>query len=409
MKQTTRLRFSLLLLLLILSLSLLGGCRLAAIREINREELFDLEIGKAEDQIDLFQLSGIPMHQKTRLFMRDGIFYVANGPSNKVMEFTSYGDLLSLFYDPDNNPQPVLLQTQKQSNTISNRRAHAYPFTQIGEIAVTRNRTLLAEDQLGEERAIFDDDLGVSLNRVVLRFDARGQLIDYLGQEGVGGTPFPYIDGLYVNSRDEIVVVCKTMHRWLVFWYRPNGDLLYHVEISLDRLPVPKDEKVIPILETVMPDSSERRVFLKLNYYQETVDPQTGAAYGINAVASRIYWLDLATGKYDGFVTIPKNKQQVAGNNLFDRKEIEYLYEFVGTAPGNFLYLLSREDNDRIQLLIMNTDGRVIRRRYLHVDEESIVYKTFTVSPEGILCALLGYEDQAKIVWWRSDKLLGRG
>lgn len=405
-KSPYRLLLGLLSVLLLLPI-LLSGCSRSRVTALDREELFRLSIGRAEDQIDLFQTEGAPLNQKTRIVMRDGMFFISNGSANKVMEFSSYGDLLSLHYDPDENPRPVLLQAAVVEGRITNRRAHAYHFSQVGELAVTSNKTIMVEDMLGEERAVFDSDLGVNLNRVVLRFDSRGQLIDYLGQEGVGGTPFPYIERLEVTSRDELVVISRTMESWLVYWFTPAGDLRYSVEIPLSRLPIPEDRTVIPALETILPDKELPRLYLKLDYYEQALDPDTGAGFGIEKTLSRVYWLDLEQGRYDGYVNLPTNIQTVSGQSVFDRQEVEYMYQLVGTAPREHLFLLSREDNDQTQLLIMRTDGRVVRRRNLHVEDSEILYKTYHVSAGGILSALLGFEDHARIVWWRSDRLVG--
>lgn len=391
----------------ILLLLSLASCTRGHVRSLDRDKLFTLDIGRGENEIDLFQVEGEPLDEKTRIYMRDGLIYVSNGGANKIMEFTSYGDLLSLWYDPDTNPRPVMLQSTPTPNTVTNKRAHSYAFTKVGEVAVTSDKMIVAEDLLSEERSIYDEELGVTLNRIVLRFSPSGELLDYLGQEGIGGTPFPYIEDVHVTVHDEIVVTCRTMDSWLVFWYSASGDPLYNTEISLDRLPVPQDSDVIPQLETIIPDQETRRLYLKLDYYNESYDTETGTSYGINKTLSRIYWLELQTGTYEGYVDIPKNTESVSGANIFDREQVEYLYQFVGTAPGNHLYLLSRETTERTQLLIMNTSGRVVKRRHLQVEDEDVVYKTFTVSPDGILTALLGFEDRVDVMWWRSDRLLG--
>jgi hypothetical protein len=383
------------------------GCTPGQVRSLDRTELFSLDIGRGENEIDLFEVGGGPLTEKTRIYMRDGLIYVSNGSANKVMEFTSFGDLLTLWYNPDTNPRPVMLQSTPTPETVTNKRAHSYAFTQVGEVAVTSEKMLVAEDLLSDERSIFDEELGVTLNRIVLRFSPSGELLDYLGQEGIGGTPFPYIEDVHVTIHDEIVVTTRTMDSWLVFWYNESGDPLYNVEVSLDRLPVPQGVDVIPQLETIIPDQENRRLYLKLDYYEESYDADTGTSYGITKTTSRIYWLELASGRYEGYVDIPRNTASASGSNIFDRETVEYLYQFVGTAPGNHLFLLSREENEQTQLLIMNTSGRVVKRRNLHVEDEAVVYKTFTVSPNGILSALVGFEDHVDIMWWRSDRLLG--
>ncbi|HUX13448.1 MAG TPA: hypothetical protein VMW87_10495 [Spirochaetia bacterium] len=409
MKTGTARTHALLLVIIVLAAFSALACRNPQVVNIQREDLFSLDLGKMEDELDLFQVPGSPMSSATTLAMRDGIFYLSNGSANKVMEFTSYGDLISLFYNPEQNPEPVLLQSENSQGKVANRRAFPYYFNQISQIAVTRDKYLLVEDRLPEERAIYDKNLGVLLDRVVLRFDDEGHLIDFLGQEGVGGTPFPFIKKIYVTKSDDIVVVTRTLDSWIVFWFTPKGSLRYNVTISLDKLPVPKNQQVIPTLETVVPDQDRRRVYLKLNYYHQSVDVTTGARVGMQSVFSRVYWINLETGTYaKDYVQVPENTQRVGGGNIFGRQNVTYQYQLVGAAPGQHLIFLSQEDNNREQLLVMNTGGRVVRRRYISVEDSDLVYKTFALSPEGILCALLVWDNRAKVVWWRTDKLFDR-
>jgi hypothetical protein len=83
------------------------------------------------------------------------------------------------------------------------------------------------------------------------------------------------------------------------------------------------------------------------------------------------------------------------------------MYDFVGTAVGGHLFLLSRESDENTELLIMNTEGRVVRRRMLTIEDSLTSYKDFYVSGTGILTAMLGFDDRVDIVWWRSDRLIG--
>ena len=219
----------------------LSGCAGSQPRALDREKLFSLSIGRAEDEVDLYRRQSDPLVQQNHLAMQDGFFYVSNAASNKVMELTSYGDLISLWYNRDENPQPVLLQANPNENSVVNRRAHQYPFTRVGDIAITGQKELYAVDLVTEERAIYDQNLGVMLNRIVLRFNSSGELVDYVGQEGIGGTPFPYVERIAVSSGGELVVVSRTADVWLIFWYDRRGNHLYTAEISLDRLPVPAE------------------------------------------------------------------------------------------------------------------------------------------------------------------------
>ena len=51
---------------------------------LDDNELFSLEYGNFEDQLNLFSLAS-PSPVRTSLAMRDGFFYIANGEAQKVL------------------------------------------------------------------------------------------------------------------------------------------------------------------------------------------------------------------------------------------------------------------------------------------------------------------------------------
>ena len=91
----------------------LAGCLLAAgcarqpSPELARDELFSLSLGPLDEQLDLFRIGDSAVRHATRIGMRDGLFYITNGNARKVMQLSSYGDLLLIIYDPSSNPAPV--------------------------------------------------------------------------------------------------------------------------------------------------------------------------------------------------------------------------------------------------------------------------------------------------------------
>ncbi|MFP4444058.1 MAG: LIC_12708 family protein [Spirochaetia bacterium] len=381
------------------------GCSDQTIDSLPRQDLFSLNIGKLEDQFDLFNIGGNVRQHKNDIVMNDGIIYLSNGGSGKVMIFNSYGDLIGLFYNPETNPVPVLLQKSEGEERITNRKAFAYPFRNVGVIEVTENRDLLVEDVLPEERTVEDEELGVTLNRIILRFDSNGNRLDYLGQEGVRGTPFPYIQRIDTVKNDEIVVTCRTEDMWIVYWFTPEGENLARVDIDTSVLPIP-EEGHIPVLESIYPDPHQNMIYLKLNYYTEQVDPDTSMVFGIKNSLSRIYRIDLDTGIYQGFIPVPENVQTREIPGTLETREINFFFELIGVSSGPNFFLACREETDTYQLIILNSKGKVIRRRYLTIEDKSLLERSFHVSPSGIITALLGWEEEVKVVWWRSDTFI---
>ncbi len=389
--------------LLTVIIFLLISCGNGRAPTLEKEKLFSVNYGKMEDELALFMTGGA-VARRTHHFMENGLFRIASGYGNKIMEFTSFGDLISLYYDPDENPAPILLQTNPDPDRISTRRAFAFPFNKIGEIAETSGGILLVEDEVPTRVAEFDEELGVTLNRIVVRFDSNGNQLDYLGQEGIGGTYLPYVQRIETTSNDEVVVVTTAPPRTIIYWYAPDGTILRKIEITPDRLPVPSDLTTVPVLETVYPDRDLRRLYLKVNYYVYPAPGEAAENGEANRLMSRIYWLNISDGTYGGFVDVPRNVKPSSETGQNGRQQ-EFQYEFIGTAPGEHLFLLSQESTEESQLLILQTSGRVVRRRTLEIDYNEVIYRDLHISRGGILSGLLATRDDVQLVWWRTDRL----
>ena len=357
---------------------------------MERELLFELSLGKGEDQIDLVQMPNIPFNKKTRIVMKDGLIYVGNGNSNKVMEFSSYGDILSLFYNPHENPVPVLLTRVSEDTSSSNRNAYTFNFRNTGEIAITEKNDLLIEDTVPDNRIDYDESTETILNRIVLRFDGEGEFINFLGREGVGGTPFPYIEKIEVNSKDEIIIITRTKITWNIYWYSNNGSLKYTIRVPLDDLPVPPGENSIPSLETIVSGRQENAIYLKVDYYnKETTDH--------NYTMSCIWEYNIDREEYTKFIRIPEP----------DFDEGDDIPGFLGVNNAGYYFFIAHETGNTFQMMVLADNGAVVARSELTMMDEEISYRDFYLDQNGLLVALLGKYDRAEIVWWRSDKLSG--
>jgi hypothetical protein len=387
----------------LITVLLLASCAPKELEELTREELFSLQIGKMDNQIDLFQVGGVTAGGKNRIYMRDGLFYLANGNSAKIMQLSSYGDLIFLLYNPDENPPPTSFATGETTDLASTRRAVAYPLQRIGELVVDSQKQIYVEDSVSEERRVRDKELNVLLDRVILRFDRHGEPVDFIGQEGIGGTPFPYIDSLYITDVDDLVVICRTPKYWHVYWYSAEGRLLYQVDIDQDHLPLHEGEPV-STLGRIVPDRSDPLLYLMIYAYRGSTGEEQTDSYD-----TRTYSLSLVSGRYEGYIEVPQNGVRV---EKIGTQEVEVpapSFELLGVNSSDAFFLLRREEANLFQLLILNEKGEEVARRSLVMEDSELFYKEVRLSAEGIIYALLGEEYQAQIVWWRSDRLLREG
>ena len=206
--------FSSLLISAFLAALVFSGCRDNHIGSIEREDLFSLAVGPMEDQIALYNLQGGRGIRRTGFSMRDGLFYIADGYSGKVVRYNSYGDLLFMVYNEETNPPPYSLKTNVNDDEQAVRWAYTYPLEEPGWIAVDSRKHIFVEDRLPLQSRRTDPESNALLDGVVLHFDQDGRFLNYLGREGMGGSPFPRIVGLSASVRDEVAVICRIPDGW---------------------------------------------------------------------------------------------------------------------------------------------------------------------------------------------------
>jgi hypothetical protein len=81
-------------------------------------------------------------------------------------------------------------------------------------------------------------------------------------------------------------------------------------------------------------------------------------------------------------------------------------YSMLGVMKNNGVFFMIPEE-DGYAILILAEGSREQRRGIIRVDADELQYNNFTLSGEGILSAILATEWEARIVWWRTDRIAG--
>ncbi|MDY6398117.1 MAG: hypothetical protein SPL22_10350 [Treponema sp.] len=374
------------------------------VHSVNENALFTLGYGNFEDELNLFDLARNGTIS-TYMTMRDGFFYIANGEAKKILELNSYGDLLSLYYNDEYLKDVAFAGKNSISST---KKAIPYPFSTLGPVAVDSRKYIYAVDTLPTERQERDASNRLLLSLVVLRFDSNGKFIDYLGQQGPGGTPFPYIKNIYTTRENELVVVCTTNEGLVAYWFNIDGFLLYTVPVSKNTVPKLKtnENEEAPAyisVENIIPDCSEHKLYVKVDYYMASMDSALKVQSGIDYYTTFLCPLNVDTALYDEPLEIPPYEYSVTENLT---KEIYNLpFDFLGvTENGWFFFIVPNEEGFIVQMV--QPDGQRIVKRALSVDHSKNLYYTLSLSGNGIISGLFVRNDNAQAVWWRTDSLL---
>jgi len=390
-------------LLLVLSLALTGACKNNQIDSVEREELFTLEIGHMEDQIALYNLDGTRGIRRTGFTMRDGLFYIADGNGGKISRFNSYGDLLFIIYNEETNPPPASLKTNISYEEQATRWAYSYPLEQPGWIAVDSRKHIFVEDRLPPQSHRIDQESNSLLDGIILHFDQDGRFVNYLGCEGIGGSPFPRIVALTATVNDELAVICRLSGGWNIYWFNSSGMLLYLVKISSSVIPAfPDWPQALSVVDSVMASPDSRRLFMKVDYSRDTFDESTNTRTGSEPVTSAIWILNVENGSYSGMAEIPLF--EISQNGGGSKTRVFYIMLGVSRNGKALLYF---PVDTGYSLLYIDTHSNEQQRKNINFSNDEIRYNDFFLSTEGILSAMLADSYNIKLVWWRTDRFMG--
>jgi hypothetical protein len=379
------------------------GCSRGRISSVARMDLFSLEIGPLEDQVNLFNLTGGESSGRTNLAMRDGLFYISDTSGGKIVRYNSYGDLLFVIYNEDINPPPITLRRSIDEEGIGTRWSIPYPLREPGAITVDSRKHIYAAGKAERDRASSDTETGSILDNLVYHFDDSGRFINVLGQEGNGGRPFPLIMGIYASRGDEIAVVCLLSSGWNIYWFSAEGTLLYLVHLRNGSIPLPPDREIrYASVEAVAAAPDERRLFFKVDYYRAAAAENGDAAAAPDS--SLIWIMNVENGAYEESIQVPFFEYTAVEN---DKKITQRLpYAMLGVVRNSRVFLYFPVDGG-YSLLVLTAGSREQRMGFIQVRNDELEYNTFNLSAEGILSGLVATEWEARLVWWRTDRLLG--
>ena len=385
--------------------ALLPSCKKdRASSQVEMETLFDLGYGNFEDELNAFEIPSAG-RIKISLEMRDGFFYILNGEAKKIMELNSYGDLIALYYNESDNPRPSFAPLEL-ATANSTKTAVPYAFNEAVAIALDSRKYLYVADSLPQSRHEVDPETNQVMSEIVVRFDGDKHFLNYIGRQGSGGSPFPYIRDIFTTERDELVVLCSTATGFFVYWFSPEGYLLYSIPIENSSVPNPfiaEKGETFSSLETVIPDLKERKLYLKVDYFASYIDESSRVQSGVEYFSTLVHPFDIEQRTFQSAIDVPPYEE--VSSDRFSNETYQIPYGFLGvTETGWLCFIVSTQGGFRIQLV--QEDGQRILKRDIQMNRAEIFFCDFDLSKEGIVSALIVRKEKASVCWWRLDSLL---
>ncbi len=374
------------------------------VQSISETELFSLPYGNFEEQLSISDLNEVG-DVRYGIAMQDGFFYIVNGQSKKILELNSYGDLLTLFYNEDSQTAHLLDNSNRPDKSIHHE--ISYPFDYPGMVAVDSNKNVYTVCSIPWDRQEKSDDGTTLYSHTVLRFARDGSSVDYIGQQGPGGTPFPFIKNIYTTSKDELVVAASSSEGMMIYWFASDGFLKYMIPVTTKDAPAAADTDELTdaflTIQNVVPDPVSYRLYVQIDYYSTYVDEESKVQSGINYVQTLLYPLNIETGTYEEPVSVPPYEESVVSD--YSKLTYHIPYDFLGvTKNGWKFFIVKTEDGFNIEMI--QSESQKILRRQFKVAHSNVVFDTMSLSQDGILTALYLEKEKARVVWYRTDNLI---
>jgi hypothetical protein len=344
----------------------------ASTDEMKTKVFFDLGYGKSDSSLDM---SGGEKNT-VGISLKRGIFHLLSRGEAKILRISSYGQTLAMWYDPEKGSAPLVLK-DVQINDLS-------AGKELGRIAMQ-----VAFNDPWPMTADSRQLLYVADNRFIRRFDSNGRELPSLGQEGIGGNMFPVITELDALENDDLAVLCASESETLVYFYDRNGVFLHVLKLNDQTMPVPssileknpegRGIRIIASLESISPTYSNGRpvVVLKINYYMEKYDPDSGVTLSIDPVGGWIVEIDAGTGTIlDSFPLQSSVSDLGVDQQLIAARSSSILsirWDAVGIGGEVFRY---------------NQKGKVIGKLNFSVPDPGATLVAMTVGDDGYLYLL---------------------
>jgi hypothetical protein len=180
---------------------------------------------------------------------------------------------------------------------------------------------------------------------------------------------------------------------------------LYLVRLKSADIPTPPDwPRLSSSVDAVMAAPDARQLYIKVDYYRDTVDESTNTRTGTEPYGSVIWILNVEDGQYIANVKLPFFETSVTENR--QSENVRLLYSLLGVLKNGKVLLYSPSE-EGYSVMFFNTISQERLRAFIKIDSSALQLNIFDLSAEGLLSAMLVNDFKLTMAWWRTDKFIG--
>lgn len=354
---------------------------------LERQDLFSLEYGAYGKTISFSTKGDVLLDFDTR----EGIFHILDIPSRKVLRLSSYGDILSVLFDPRSSLPPEFMpSTEIKEGTSSESTISSQTPGRYAAPAIMTAPSLVAIDSAQTLYIVDKPAAPLVGDAVIRRFGALGREQKFIGQEGLESTPFPPIIALHIMGDDSLGIVSSLSEGYLLHRFSSEGVLLSAIKLDSGGVPLGiagnYRQNVDSISMKGAGDTFE--IALKIDLYAETLEKKSGASAGFDAVESWIATIDGTSGQIINKLRVWSKSLNTENPVLLGQRDDDYVFMQPGTNMFNY------------SVSLVDAKGKVQERFRMELPQDMKLVSRLKLVQGNRLSGVVGGEDSVLVLWW---------
>ena len=261
---------------------------------------------------------------------------------------------------------------------------------------MTKSGELYVADTVEPDLRLRDEMTKSQLKTKIIRFESDGTYVSTIGREGIDGTPFPFIDEMYVTGGDRLVVVCRTVVNWQVFAFDSDNSVVYSVQIDPGDVE-PNAESTIASLTKIVPTRDE--LIFKIDYFSGDQDDLEFSGSGLR-------FFDPASDRIVREIELPTVRELQKTGVIVDKRLEDSILELLGATDSGVSFCVTPIGESAFRIIIVSPNGEPIHIGAIELEDSEALYRRAYVTPDGILAALIGEPLGAHVYLWRYDRII---
>ncbi|HOV15838.1 MAG TPA: hypothetical protein PK771_16230, partial [Spirochaetota bacterium] len=263
------------------------------------ELLFKTKIGYGEDELGVVSKNGIVKTDSIVVSYKNGFFYIADNINNKIVRTTERGEILLVIYNPDFNPsfKPTTAKSESETETVIFVKLYKdYPVYNPTKICADIEKNIYFVNNLPSYKKIEED--GSFASQMVLKFSNKGEILFELGKNGIGTSPFGYINNISTDEKDNLIIQEDSNDGIIFYKFTKLGILEKKVKITKGDIPLTAKENdyLVEIIDSKI-GSFENDIYVTCQFVKEVKDMPSLVKY--ETVYEKILKYSISSHKFE--------------------------------------------------------------------------------------------------------------